>query len=266
MNDLVQQDNGLVSKMQVAEEARAVEEIRAALMIAKRFARNEINSRALIKKSCERLSLAEAAIYSYPRGGQQVTGPSIHLAKMLARHWGNIQCGVREIESNEAYTIVEAYAWDMETNYRPSRIFKVKHERSTKKGTFALTDSRDIYELTANMGARRLRACLLDLIPTDIIEEAMYDCENTLKKGDGTPIEARIVKLIQAFETLGVNREMLEARLMHKIEVTNAQEFAELQKVYLSIKDGYATREKYFTLPTTESNAAELNSALKSSK
>lgn len=266
MNELVKTDDNLgVSKLMVAEEARAVEEIRASLTVAKRFPRNEVNAKTKIDESCSRYALAEIAIYSYPRGGQQVKGPSINLAKMLARNWGNIQCGVREIESTNDYTIVEAYAWDMETNYRPSRIFKVKHERSTKRGNQVLTDSRDIYELVANMGARRLRACILDLIPPEIVDNAVELCEKTLKNGDGTPIADRIVKLLKAFAELGVNREMIEIKLMHKVEVMDAQEFMEMQKIYMSIKDGYATRDKYFNLPTTESNnaATDLNNKLK---
>jgi hypothetical protein len=246
---------------QTVDEVRAVEEVRAAITIAKKFPRNEIQAVTSIQKSCKRLGLAKMALYSYPRGGQQVTGPSINLAKMLARNWGNIQCGIREIEQGDDYTIVEAYAWDMETNYRPSRVFKVKHERSTRQGTKVLTDQRDIYELNANMGARRLRACILDLIPTDIIDEAIKMCEDTLAKGDNIPLSERIVKMLQAFEELGVTREMIEAYIQHKIDAINQQEIVNLQKIFVSIKDGYAPREKYFQVQDSSLN--QINSVIK---
>lgn len=41
-----------------------------------------------ILKSCTRETLAQSAVYSYPRGGQSVEGPSIRLAETLAQEWG----------------------------------------------------------------------------------------------------------------------------------------------------------------------------------
>lgn len=86
------------SAMATVEEARAVQEVRAALVIAKRFPRDEVEARGRILEACKRPGLAERAMYSYPRGGTRVTGPSIRLAETLARFWGNLSYGIREIE------------------------------------------------------------------------------------------------------------------------------------------------------------------------
>jgi hypothetical protein len=234
------------------ESAKAVEEIRASMIIAKKFPRNELDAMASIEASCKRLSLAKTAMYSYPRGGQQVTGPSINLAKTIARCYGNIHFGIKELETRGDETLVEVFAHDLETNYRPNRIFTVKHERSTKKGTTKLTDQRDVYELIANLGARRLRACLLDIIPPDVTEEAIRICESTLEKGDTAPMAERISKMITAFGEIGITKEMIEARLMHKIDVVNQQELVQLQKIFVSIRDGYSKREDYFDLSVSK--------------
>lgn len=45
-----------------------------------------------------------------------------------------------------------------------------------------LTDSRDIYEATANFGARRMRACILGVIPGDVVDMAVNECKETQKK------------------------------------------------------------------------------------
>ncbi|PWW19485.1 hypothetical protein DFO73_12055 [Cytobacillus oceanisediminis] len=64
-----------------------------------------------------------------------------------------------------------AYAWDLETNVRQEKVFTVKHSRKAKGSITKLDDPRDIYELVANNGARRLRSYILGIIPGDIVEQ-----------------------------------------------------------------------------------------------
>jgi len=152
---------------------RQAQEVQAAMVIAKRFPRDEVEAFNRILKSCQRKTLAEQSMYEYPRGGQKVTGPSIRLAEALAQNWGNLDYGIVELEQNNGESQVMAYAWDLETNTRQSKIFSVPHIRATKHGNKTLTDPRDIYEMVANQGARRLRACILGVIPGDVIDSAV---------------------------------------------------------------------------------------------
>jgi len=134
--------------------------------IAKAFPRNYHDLHTRIMKACARLEVAESAIWQYPRGGEALSGPSIHLAKVMAMNFGNIDYGVRELSQNSGSSVVESYCMDLENNVRSSKAFQVSHSISLKGGKKkVLTDSRDIYENNANMGARRLRACILDCIP-----------------------------------------------------------------------------------------------------
>ena len=146
--------------------SRQTQEVQGAIFMAKQFPRDEYRAIEKITRMCERMSLAEQATYSYPRGGKQVTGPSIRLAEAIAQAWGNIDCGVIELENKNGASELMAYAWDLETNTRVTKMFKVKHVRDTKKGSTALTDSRDIYEATANFGARRLLSLIHISEPT----------------------------------------------------------------------------------------------------
>ena len=143
-----------------SDSQRAIAEVQAALVIAKQFPRNPIEAYDRVMNACQRPGLAQSAVYSYARGGTSVTGPSIRLAEMLAQNWGNIQYGIRELSSENGESTVEAFAWDVETNTRQTKVFQVPHIRYTRQGTKKLTDPRDIYELVANNGARRLRACI----------------------------------------------------------------------------------------------------------
>src|ERR1035437_1770538 len=80
------------------ESSRAVQEVQASLVIAKRFPRDEIGATKKIINACQRPGLADVAVYDYSRGGSSVTGPSIRLAETIAQYWGNIDFGWREIE------------------------------------------------------------------------------------------------------------------------------------------------------------------------
>lgn len=78
--------------------SRQAQEVQAAMVVAKRFPRDEIEANNRILNACKRKSLAERAIYEYPRGGENVTGPSIRLAEVMAQNWGNLDFGITELE------------------------------------------------------------------------------------------------------------------------------------------------------------------------
>lgn len=231
------------------DEFRAIAEVQASMAIAKRFPRDEYAAFTRILNACKRSSLAENAAYAYPRGGTTVTGPSIRLAEVLANAWGNIDYGYREVGSGPGYTDVEAYAFDKESNSRSCRTFRVAHKRSAKGKLVDLTDPRDVYELVANQASRRIRACILQIIPGDVTEEALKACEATIKKSGGDiPIADRIRKMVVAFQEYGVTTEMIERRLGHKLDSAIEQELIQLRRIYNSIKDGAAKREEFFEL------------------
>ena len=263
MNELGFADNNDVTKtetgMMQVNESRAVAEVQSAYVIAKKFPRNQNEAYANIIDACKRPFLAEQAMYAYPRGGTLVTGASIRLAEACAQAWGNLDCGVREISQNDGVSIAEAYAIDLQTNTRVTKTFHVPHVRDTKKGKMKLTDARDIYEMVANQGARRLRACILAILPGDVVEAAVERCKKTLESSD-VPISEQIRKMVLAFDEFGIKVEHLEKRLGHKMESTIGQEIVVLKGVYKSIKDGMANREDFFDigLPSNAENDLDM--------
>lgn len=270
-----QEDSGQGSQgaMVAVAQSRAIAEIQGMMTIAKRFPRNYTGAFNRIIQACKRRSLAEQAIYAYPKGGQTVSGPSIRLAEVLAQNWGNLDVGVVEIDQRDGESTMMAYAIDLETNFREQKTFVVKHVRDTKKGRQHLTDARDIYELTANQGSRRLRACILAVIPGDVIEAAELECDKTLKTSTGEPLIDRIRKMVTAFTDLGVTQEMIEKRLGHNIDVTIETEMVTLGKIYRSIKDGFTGRSEWFDFanskdekPSGENSADALNKKVKEKK
>ena len=237
--------------------SRQAQEVQAAMVVAKRFPRDETQAFARIMKACKRTSLAESAVYEYRRGGQVVTGPSIRLAEVLAQNWGNLDFGMIEMEQKNGESKVMAYCWDLETNVRQTKIFTVPHFRQTKTGGYALTDPRDIYEMVANQGARRVRSCILGVVPKDIVDEAVAECAKTLKDGKG-PIDDRIRKMISVYqENFGVSVEALEKFAGCNKEAFTEQILLSLGRIYTALKDGAAKREDYFDIAKPEKEEPE---------
>jgi hypothetical protein len=245
------------------EQQRAISEVQGAIILAKKFPRNQIDCMDRINIACQRPGLAEQSLYSYSRGGTEITGPSIRLAEAIAQNWSNLQFGIKELEQRNGESTVESFCWDMETNVRQVKTFQVKHERHTKKGNYKLEDPRDIYELTANQGARRLRACILGIIPGDVIDAAVTQCEETLKAKADTSPEA-LKKLIEAFSNYHVTKEQIEKRIQRHLDTITAAQLVQLRKVYNSIKDGMSSVADWFeVLADKEETKTDASEGLK---
>lgn len=237
--------------MSSIESSRSVAEAQAAMVVARMSPRSEENAYMKIMRACKRKSLAEGAKYAFRRGGTLVTGASIRLAEVMAQSWGNTTYGFRELARQGDTSEVEAFCWDLETNTRVTRTFQVRHYRDTKKGSQKITAERDKYEHIASQAQRRVRACILEIIPGDIVDAACDQCDKTIAS-DGRPLEDRVRDMLMAFSEYGITKEMIEGRLSHKLTAIVPQELVQLTQIYRSIKDGVAPREEFFNLDLTQ--------------
>lgn len=242
------------------DQQRAIAEVQAAMVVARSNPRNPVQAMDNILNACTRQSLAESAIYQYARGGTDISGPSIRLAEAVAQHWGNIQFGVREIDQSNGSSTVQAYAWDVETNTRREMVFQVPHIRNTRNGSYQPTDARDIYELVASQGARRLRACILSVIPGDVIEAAVKQCNTTLLSTADVSEES-IKKLAIAFEEFGITKNQIEKRIQRRLSAIQPAQVVQLRNIYVSLRDGMSSPEEWFESeeeqPKTDKENAE---------
>ena len=239
------EESGNMNAMVAIESSKAIQEVQASLIIAKRFPRDEMSAYNKVMNACKRPGLAEVSTYTYSRGGTEISGASIRLAEAIAQYWGNIGFGWEEIERKNGKSTIKAYCWDKETNTVREQIFSVNHLISTKKGNKVLTDERDIYENNANMAARRMRSCILALIPGDVVEAAVAQCEETLKiKTDITP--DRIKKMLETFAKYDVTQAMIEKRIQRNISALTPAQFVDLGKIANSMKDGMSVAKDWF--------------------
>ena len=259
-----QPQNNLTTKSDVgaALATRQAQEVQAAVVMAKRFPRDWVEVERKLIQSCKRPKLAEIAIYEYPRGGTKVTGPSIRLAEAAAQAMGNIDFGWTEIQRLEDESICMAYAWDIENNIRRTTTFSVPHYRDTRQGKKKLTDDRDIYEMCANQASRRMRGCILQVVPGDLVDLALSECEKTLQANLGT-VQEQAAKWGKLFEKeYAVKPESIVKYLGSRPETWTQNDIFRLRKLYNALRDNMTTVEEAFpemaAKPLTKEQKAEL--------
>lgn len=235
----------------------AVTSVLASIWIAKQFPRDLAEVTARMNQACSRLTLAQSATYAFPRGGTTVEGPSIRLAEALIGAWGNAEAGWKELgrhwdpkgADGKGCMVSEcvAFCFDKETNVRREISFTVNHTRDKnvyewkkKVGMVRelLESERDVYELCANMASRRIRACILQVLPGWLTEEALEAVGKTLENGDKRSLPDMIRSMEAKFLEYGVTRVQLEKNLGHGLEETTKPEIVRLGKVFNSIAEG----------------------------
>ena len=254
----VQQFDKLNQGTVAVEISRAMTEAQGKLFLAKQFPRNYMSCYDNAIKACQRKGFAEKAFFSYPRGSQTVTGVTIRFAEEMARCYGNLDYGIKELSHDEGKSEMQAYCWDLETNTISSQNFTVEHIREANGRSSKLTSQRDIYERTANDGARRLRSRILAILPPDLIEDCILECKKTLAGKNETPLIDKIKKMVTGFSKIGVSKEMLEKRLNHTVETVNSDELLEYIGIYNGLKNKETTISDWFEQTKTASQLTEL--------
>lgn len=256
-------------------ESSSLSVIKAKMFCAMQSPRNPELAIQGVLRECARPELASIAQYEYPKGDSVVRGPSIRLVEVLAQNWRHLSSGVDEIDLGDGSSVVKAYAWDMETNVSDEKTFIVKHERSTRRGSYKLTDERDIYETVANKAARRKRACILAVLPGWYVDAAVNACAETLKKSltAGRNMEEVRRSAVSAFAEFGVTPEQIVSKIGREVDYLSENDVVKLRRLYSSIKDGFVKAEDVFapasqtdhSLPSDQEATAldELNDQLR---
>lgn len=252
------------SSTALAVRSRA--EIESAIIVAKKFPRDETAAYSKLLKSTKRPTFARKGRYSFPRGGQEVAGPSVNMAREAARCWGNIRYGVSIIptEDDEELIQIEAWAHDAEENTWAYAQDRFPNKVFRKRDGWVKPDERDRRELVNRRGAISVRNALLQLLPFDIIEDALAACVATTRAAAQQDLEVNredtIRKLVLAFDAKGVDKAMLEGRLGHSTDLIDENELDELRSVWQSMEDGNTHRADHFDIPRAQAEGvADLN-------
>lgn len=245
------------TEMNVATASTAaMHEIQGAILVAKKFPRDMNKVFASLMTSCQRKQMAEIANYNYPRGGRDITGPSVNLARVAAQCYGNVRFGLSTMWEDADNVLIEGWAWDVENNTKVALQDKLKKSIQRKKNgvtVWVTPDERDLRELINRRGAILVRNALLQVLPKDLIDDAVKQCAATIREGLGDP-RFEIKKLILQFRDLGVNVDMLNKVIGGKDWTLD--DIVRLKGIFTSISEGN-TKWSHYAYEETEKPGPE---------
>ena len=189
---------------------------------------------------------ASTCTYSLPRGNKPITGPSVHLAKILAQNWGNLRCEAKVVEIGAKQITSQAVAFDLENNLA----IKVEVKRSImdKNGK---RYSDDMVTVTGNAAnAIALRNAILSVIPKAIVDKVYNEAKHTITGdlSDKTKLIAKRKKVMDGFiETYGLHeKDVLNAIGKAAVEHITQDDLVVLIGIGQAIKDGDTTIAEAF--------------------
>lgn len=184
---------------------------------------------------------AQSCGYALPRGGKPITGPSVHLAKIIAQQYGNLRAEAKVVEITDKQVVSRGTAWDLENNYAVS--FEVRRSIVGKNGNRFSDDMITVTGNAANSIA--YRNAIFGIVPKSITDKA-YKAAQHLITGDLSDEEKLIKRrdgAIKHFiDTYGITEEeVIKLCGKHTVNQIQADEIALLLGFAQSLKDGDTT-------------------------
>lgn len=190
-------------------------------------------------------AIAQTCTYSVPRGGKKVSGPSVHLAKIIAQVWGNMRIDAKVVDIDHVRITSEAVCWDLESNLAIKA--QIKRSISGKTGRF----SEDMITVTGNAAnSIALRNAVLSVIPKGIVDKVYNAAKQTIT-GDISDKNKLIAKRVEIFNSLrdafGVSdKEILASIGKAAIDFVAGDDLVTLVGIGQAIRDGDTTVEQAF--------------------
>lgn len=197
---------------------------------------------------------AQSCTYSVPRGGKSITGPSVHLAKILAQCWGNLRIEAKVISVEATQVTSEAVCFDLENNIAIKT--QVKRSIMGKHGRF----SEDMVTVTGNAAnSIALRNAILSVIPRGVVDK-VYNAAKECITGDVSDKNKLLVKRKQVFEGLRDAYEISDKEILYAIgraavDFVTGDDLVVLIGIGQAIKDGDTTVEQAFKGQKTNGTA-----------
>lgn len=113
---------------------------------------------------------AQSCSYALPRGGKPITGPSVHLAKIIVSNWGNMRTEAKVVQITDKQVISRGTCWDLETNVASA--FEVRRSIIGKNGQRFSDDMITVTGNAANSIA--YRNAVFTVIPKAITDRVYY--------------------------------------------------------------------------------------------
>lgn len=220
------------------------ETIDAQIAVSKRHPRNIMrcieNSIALATMDQD---TARSCSYTLFRDGKFITGPSVHLAKIIASNWGNLHSEANIVRRTDKEITSRGTCWDLEANV--STLFEVSRSIVDHRGR---KYPEDIIVSTGNaVNSISFRNAVFAVIPKAITDK-VYQAAQKFITGDLSD-ESKLNKVRS--ETLDSFRktykikeeEILRLCSRQSVEQITSNDLSTLIGILQSLKDGDTTIE-----------------------
>ena len=206
---------------------------------------------------------AQSCGYALPRGGKPITGPSVHLAKIIVSNWGNMRTEAKVVQITDRQVISRGTCWDLETNVASA--FEVRRSIVDKNGKRYSDDMITVTGNAANSIA--YRNAVFAVVPKAVVDK-VYKAAQKCITGDLSDNEKLLKRRTDAInyfkDEWGITEEEV-VKLCGKQTVNQikADEIALLLGMVQSLKDGDTTVDELMK-PIRESKEAKHTKAAKS--
>lgn len=184
---------------------------------------------------------AQSCGYALPRGGKPITGPSVHLAKLIVSNYGNIRAEAKVVQITGKQVISRGTCWDLENNVATA--FEVRRSIVGRSGQ---RFSDDMITVTGNAAnAIAYRNAVFSVIPKAITDKVYQAAQRTITGdlSDEDKIIARRKKCIDFFkDEFGISeQEVVMLCGKQTVNQIKANEIALLLGITQSLTDGDTT-------------------------
>ena len=187
---------------------------------------------------------AQMMRYALPRGGKPITGPSVHLAKLIVSNWGNIRAEAKVVQITDSQVVSRGTCWDLENNVATA--IEVRRNIKGKGGQRFSDDMITVVGNAANSIA--FRNAVFSVIPkavTDKVYRAAQECITGDLSDEAKLLQKRTNCLKFFNDEYGITEEEV-IKLCGKQTVNQIKddEIALMLGIYQSLKDGDTTVEE----------------------
>lgn len=184
---------------------------------------------------------AQTMGYALPRGGKPITGPSVHLAKLIVSNWGNIRAEAKVVQITDSQVVSRGTCWDLENNVATA--FEVRRSIKGKNGQRFTDDMITVVGNAAN--AIAYRNAVFSVIPkaiTDKVYQAAQHCITGDLSDDAKLLQRRTQCLKFFNDEYGISEaEVVKLCGKQTVNQIRGEEIALLIGIYQSLKDGDTT-------------------------
>lgn len=203
----MEQQTEIVSANALESMTRA--DIDVQIQTAKKYPRNVAVAlkEAITQATCSE-DVADDCIYSLPRAGKEIEGPSVRLSEILVGCWKNLRVGVRIMNEGENEVVAQAVVHDLEANNAIS--VEVSRRITTKDGARYNADMIGVAKAAASSIA--FRNGVLRVIPKAFWSQVYEKAKLCVANGQQS-IAQRRAKAIEWLMARGIPSDAVLRRL-----------------------------------------------------